>query len=170
MKKLSDYLGKSLIIQQPSIWKRFYELRSDNEVLGEMKYPKLLSEMVECVIGDEKLTFRRPHIFSNEIEIRKQGFELPIAKMDSNFFATKGILDLPRGKKVIMNFGLLINQAKIFYNEKDLLVTLHNKISLKEKSNVIIEKRSEIIDDHPWIIMLAFYFAQLKRRNSGITY
>ncbi|AFH47914.1 Hypothetical protein IALB_0202 [Ignavibacterium album JCM 16511] len=170
MQKLSDYIGRNLIIQQTSIWKREYELRSGNEVLAEMKYPKLLSEMVECIIGDEKLAFRRPNIFSDTIEIKKQGFELPIAIMDSNFFATKATLELPRGRKVIMKFRLFKNQADIFYGENDLLVKFHNKISFKEKSNVIIEKRSEILDDYPWIIFLAFYYAQLKRKNSGIAY
>lgn len=170
MQKLSDYIGKNLIIRQRSIWKREYEFCSDTALLGEMKYPKFLSEKVECIIGNEKLIFRRPHIFSNVIEIKKEGYELPIAKMGSNFFATKGILDLPRGKKILIKFGLLKNRAEIYYGDNDLLVTLYNKTSLKEKSKVIVEKRSQILDDYPWIIMLAFYFAQLKRRNSGITY
>lgn len=170
MIKLSEYIGKNLLFRQKSFWRREFEFLSDNEIIGEMKYPKFLSERAECKFGNEKFIFKRPHIFSNEVEIRKQGYELPIAKMDSNFFATKGILDLPRGKKIKIKFGLLNNQSNIYYGENDLLATLHYKISLKEKCDVVIEKRSEILDDYPWIIILAFYFLQLKRRNTGITH
>ncbi|MBI5661797.1 MAG: hypothetical protein HZC46_06600 [Ignavibacterium album] len=170
MIKLSEYIGKNLIIKQNSIWKREFTLFSDNEVISEMKYPGYLSELAECRIGNEKFIFKRPHIFSNMIEIRKEGYELPIAKMDTNFFATKGILDLPRGKKITMKFGLINNKAEIYYGESELLVTLRYKVSFKEKSNVIIERRSEVLDEFPFIIMLAFYFVQLKRRNTGVTH
>ncbi|MFN3693436.1 MAG: hypothetical protein ACK4UV_00385 [Ignavibacterium sp.] len=54
--------------------------------------------------------------------------------------------------------------------ESDVLATLHNKIAFKEKCDVVMEKRSEILDEYPWIILLAFYFIQLKRRNTGITH
>ncbi len=166
--KLSDYIGKILFIRQRSFWKREFEFISDNELIGELKYPKFLSDRVECTIGNERFTFSRPNIFSNEVEIRKHGYELPIAKMNSNFFATKGSIDLPRGKKVTMKFGLLNNRVEIYCNENELLVSLHYKISFKEKCEINIEKRSAILDDYPWIILLAFYYIQLKRRNTGI--
>lgn len=170
MKKLSDYIGRNLLIYQKSFWEREFEFRSDGELLGLMRYPKFFSEMAECEIDKEKYTFKRPHIFSNDIEVRKQGYELPIAKMISNFFATKGELDLPRGKKIFMKFGALQTNAEIYIGENDLLATLYYKFSFKEKCKIEIEKRSEILDDYPWIIFLAFYFVQLKRRNTGIVH
>lgn len=168
--KLSDYIGKSVTIQQVTPLKREYHLLAENKIIGEMKYPKLFSEKVECRIDKDVLEFKRPHVFSDQVLIKKQGYELPVASLDSNFFATKARLSLPRGQKILMKFGLIKTQAQIFREENDLLVTLYNKLSLKEKSQVVIEKRSEILDDYPWIVLLAFYFAQLKRRNTGISY
>lgn len=170
MRKLSNYLGKNLSIHQKSFWERKFELLSDDELLGIMMYPKIFSELVECEIDKEKYTFKRPHIFSNDVEVRKQGYELPIAKMTSNFFATRGELNLPRGKKIFMKFGGFNNKAEIFIGENELIATIYNKFSFKESAKIVIEKRTEILDDYPWIIFLAFYFIQLKRRNSGIVH
>lgn len=168
--RISDFIGRSLIIKQSSILKREYQLFAENKLIGELNYPKLFSEKVECRIDNDFLEFKRPHIFSDQVIIKKQGYELPIATLNSNFLATKVEFMLPRGQKITMRFGLFKSLAQIYKGETELIVSLYNKISLKEKSEVVIEKRSEILDAYPWIILLAFYFAQLKRRNTGVSY
>lgn len=170
MQRLSDYIGQFLSIIQKSFWKREYEMRSDSEVIGKLKYPKFFSERVECKIANDTFEFKRPHIFSDIIEIRKSGYQLPIATLRSNFFASKGIVELPRGIKIKMKFGAFNNKAEIYHGENDLIAIVKNKFSLKEKSEIMIEKRTEILDEYPWIIFLAFYFLLLKRRNSGIAH
>lgn len=170
MKNLSDYIGQTISITQKSIWKREYKIQSEKEVIGELVYPKFLSERVECKLGNDTFEFRRPHIFSNDIEIRKSGYQLPIAVMHSNFLASKGIVDLPRGRRVIMKFATFSSKAEIYLGENDLISIVNNKFSFKEKSEITIEKRTEILDENPWIVFLAFYFLQLKRRNTGIAY
>jgi hypothetical protein len=168
MLKLSDYIGQSLHITQRSIWKRALELHSDKDRIAELVYPSFFSERAECKINNEIFEFRRPHIFSNDIEIRKIGYQLPIATMHTNFFASKGVVDLPRGIKINMKFSLFSNTTKIYVGENDLMATLIRKISVKEKFEVLLEKRSEIIDEHPWLILLAVYFLHLKRQNTGV--
>lgn len=168
MLKLSDYIGQSLHITQRSIWKRALELHSDKDRIAELVYPSFFSERAECKINNEIFEFRRPHIFSNDIEIRKTGYQLPIATMHTNFFASKGVVDLPRGIKINMKFSLFSNTTKIYVGENDLMATLIRKISVKEKFEVLLEKRSEIIDEHPWLILLAVYFLHLKRQNTGV--
>lgn len=170
MKNLSDFIGQTISITQKSIWKREYKIRSEKEVIGELVYPKFFSERVECNLGSDTFEFKRPHIFSNDIEIRKSGYQLPIAVMHSNFLASKGIVDLPRGIKVIMRFGTFSSKAEIYLGENDLISIVKNKFSFKEKCEITIEKRTEILDENPWIVFLAFYFLQLKRRNTGVAH
>jgi hypothetical protein len=64
---------------------------------------------------------------------------------------------------------MLKKVAELYEGESDLIVTIFSRFSFKEKSQVVIERRSEILDDYPWIIMLAFYFSQLRKRNSAIS-
>jgi hypothetical protein len=170
MQNLSDYIGQIISITQTSIWKREYEIRSEKEVIGKIVYPKFFSERVDCKLGNDTFEFRRPHIFSNDIEIRKSGYQLPIAVLHSNFLASKGIVDLPRGRKVIMKFGTFNSKAEIYLGENDLISIVNNKFSFKEKCEITIERRTEILDENPWIIFLAFYFLQLKRRNTGVVH
>jgi len=168
MLKLSDYIGQSLHITQRSIWKRALELHSDKDKIAELVYPSFFSERAECKINNEIFEFKRPHIFSNDIEIRKTGYQLPIATMHTNFLASKGVVDLPRGIKINMKLSLFSNNTKIFVGENDLMATLIRKISVKEKFEVLLEKRSEIIDEHPWLILLAVYFLRWKRQKTGV--
>ena len=76
-------------------------------------------------------------------------------------------MELPRGIRAHIKFGVFKKQAEIYLGENDLVATILSRFSFKERSEVIIEKRSEVIDEHPWIVMLAFYLAQLRKRNSA---
>jgi len=69
------------------------------------------------------------------------------------------VLELPRGIRLTMKFGFFRKAGGDIYGESDLLIAILGRFSLKERGEIIINKRSEIIDEHPWIIMLAFYLA-----------
>ena len=168
MKKLSDYSGSELKIFQKSIWKRDYELRSGEELIARLYYPKFFSDLTELSIGNEAYEFYRPRFFSRDVDVRKKGYQNPTASFKNNLWGSKGVLELPRGIRVNFKFGFFRKQAEIYLGENDLLVTILNRFSFKVKSQVVIEKRSEIIDDYPWIILLGFYLAQLMKRNSAV--
>ena len=167
MRRLSDYIGNELLIFQKSIWKRDFELRSGEELIARLFYPKFFSDLTELSIGNEVFEFYRPRFFSRDVDIRKKGYQNPIASFKNNFWGRKGVLELPRGMRLNMKFGFFRKQAEIYLGENDLLITILSRFSFKERSEVIIEKRSEVIDEHPWIVMLAFYLAQLRKRNSA---
>jgi hypothetical protein len=167
MKKLSDYIGEELKIFQKSIWKREFEFRSGDELMAQLTYPKFFSDLAELKIGGEEFEFYRPKFFKRDVDIRKKGYQNPFAHFKNNFWGRKGTLELPRGTRIPMKFGFFRKLAEIYLGENDLLVSILSGFSLKERSQVIIEKRSEILDEHPWIIMLSFYLAQLMKRSSA---
>lgn len=168
MKKLSDYIGTDLIISQKSVWKREIEFHSEEELIAKLTYPKFYSDRAELKIDNEIYEFFRPKFFTRDVDIRKKGYQMPLAHLTPNFWGNKGVLELPRGVKINMKFGMLKKVAELYEGESDLIVTIFSRFSFKEKSQVVIERRSEILDDYPWIIMLAFYFSQLRKRNSAI--
>lgn len=168
MRKLSDYIGRDLIIFQKSIWKREIELRCDEELIASLIYPKFYSDKAEVTVDNEVYEFYRPKFFFRDVDVRKKGYQMPFAHLVPNIWGNKGVLELPRGRKINMKFGMIKKLAEIFEGDNDLLVTLISRFSFKEKCQVVIEKRSEIVDEHPWMIILAFYFSQLRRRNSSV--
>ncbi len=167
MKKLSDYIGSELKIYQNSILKRNFELKSGDEQIARLYYPKFFSDLAEVNISEETYEFYRPKFISRDVDIRKKGYQNPLAHFKNNFWGRKGMLELPRGIRLAMKFGYFRKQAEIYLGENDLLVSILSRFSMKERSQVIIEKRSDLIDEHPWIIMLGFYLAQLMKRNSA---
>lgn len=167
MRRLSDYIGKELLIFQKSIWRRDFELRSGEELIARLFYPKFFSDFTEISVWEETYEFYRPKFLSRDVDIRKKGYQNPFANFQNNFWGSRGVLELPRGIKLTMKFGFFRKQAEIYIGESDLLIAILGRFSLKERSEIIINKRSEIIDEHPWIIMLAFYLAQLRKRNSA---
>lgn len=168
MKRMSDYLGEELKIFQNSIWKREFELRSGSKVISKLFFPKYLSDLAELKIGEEEFEFYRPKFFSRDAAIRKKGYQNPFASFKNNFWGSKGVLELPRGVKLNIKTGYFRKQSEMYLRENEPLITIFSKFSIKEKSLVVIEKRSEVIDDHPWIIMFGFYLAVLLRRTSTV--
>lgn len=168
MRTTSDYIGNELLVFQKSIWKREFELRSGDEVIAKMYYPKFFSDLTELTMQNETYEFYRPRFFSRDVDIRKKGYQNPFAHFKNNFWAGKGVLELPRGVKLNIKIGFLRKQAEIFLGESDLLMSILSRFSIKERCEVVIEKRSEIIDEFPWIIMLGFYLSQLRKRNSAV--
>jgi intein/homing endonuclease len=167
MRKISDYIGNELLIFQKSIWKREFELRSGDEVIAQLYYPKFFTDSAELSIKNEIYEFYKPRFFSRDVDIRKKGYQNPIAQFKNNFWGSKGVLELPRGVRLNMKFGLFRKLAEIYLGESNLLISILSRFSLKEKREVIIEKRSEAVDEYPWIIMLAFCLSQLRKRNSA---
>jgi len=167
MRKISEYIGNELLIVQKSIWKNEFELRFGEELIAQMKHPKFFSELVELTFQNESYEFFRPKFFSREVAVRKKGYENPLAHFKNNFWGSKGVLELPRGIRLNLKFGFFRKQVEIYLGESDLLVSILSRFSMKERSQVIIEKRSEIIDEYPWIVMLGFYLSQLRKRSSA---
>ena len=168
MRTTSDYISNELLIFQKSIWKREFELCSGDEVIAKMYYPKFFSDLTELTMQNETYEFYRPRFFSRDVDIRKKGYQNPFAHFKNNFWAGKGVLELPRGVKLNIKIGFLRKQAEIFLGESDLLLSILSRFSINERCEVVIEKRSEIIDEFPWIIMFGFYLSQLRKRNSAV--
>jgi len=167
MRLLSSYIGDDLILFQPSFFKREYEFRSSNELLGKLYFPKFFSLTAVVEGFEEKYEIIRPSFWKSEIAIRKFGYDLTFASLRTNFFKTKGSVDLQNGKKLNLKFGAFKKSCQIFSEVNELLLTFQNKLSLKEKNVVTIQKTSSLIDENPWVVMMIWYLILENRRNGA---
>ena len=163
MKPLSTYIGEDLILIQPSLFKREYEFRSSNELLAKMYFPSLFSLTAVVEGFDDKYEIIRPSFWKTDIAIRKYGYDMTFASLKTNFFRTKGTIDLQNGKKLNLKFGVFKKSCEVFSEAEELLIMFQNRLSLKEKNVVTIQKTSSLIDENPWIIMMVWY--QILQRN-----
>lgn len=168
MKLLSKCLGEDLILIQPSFWKREYEFRSSNELLAKMYFPKFFSSTAVVEGFGEKYEIIRPSFWKHDFAIRKFGYDLTFATLKSlNLFRTKAEIDLQNGKKVLLKFGAFKKSCQVFSESGELLLLFQNKISIKDKNIVTIQKPSGLIDENPWIILLIWSLILENKRHGA---
>lgn len=164
---LSNYIGEELILIQPSFLKHEYEFRTSKELLAKMFFPKFFS-MTAVVEGfKEKYEIIRPSLWKSEIAIKKFGYDLTFATLTSNFFRTKGTIDLLQGKKVYLKFGAFKKSCQVIDESGDLLLLFQNKFSFKDKNILTVEKKSSLVDENPWIVMFIWYFLMENKKNGA---
>ena len=169
MKTLSDYYGKTLQLIQPSLWKRAFKLKDGNEVIGTLTYPKFFSVRALANIFDTKWEFYEPHWWKRVNEIREAGKELPIASYKPPAFKKKGKLELPHGESAFLSSNIFKSTIEILDKYDSPLVLLKRKMNIKTTYEIHIEKRSEVLDKHPWVLLLIIYIEinKSRRRSAG---
>lgn len=164
MDDLNHYIGQALTLNQPSLRKREYELVVNDKVLATMIFPKLLSNRALIEFPDQKFEFKQPSIWKSEYGIYKAGYHMPFAKYSSNFWKTKGTIEMPKGARIYCKSGKLRRPFEMYSSRGDLLVNFENKLSLKGKTVVTIQKNFKLLEKYPWIIMLGCYIIIIYRR------
>ena len=167
MNVLSKYIGEDLILIQPSLFKREYEFRSSNELLARMYFPSLFSLTAVVEGFEEKYEIIKPSFWKADIAIRKHGYDMTFASLTTNFFRTKGSIDLQNGKKLNLKFGAFKKSCQVFSESEELLIMFQNRFSFKQQNIVTIQKSSALIDENPWVVMMVWYqVIQRNRRNN----
>lgn len=169
MKTLSEYFGKTLHFIQPSIWKRSFELKYGSEEIGTLTYPKFFSVKARAKIFGAQWEFYEPKWWKNLIEIREAGKELPIASYKPALLKSKEKIALPYGESLILQANLFSTSLEILDNYNSRLVSLKKKMNIKTTYEILIEKRSEVLDRNPWVLLLIIYaeINKNRRRSAG---
>jgi hypothetical protein len=167
MKPLSQYINEQLLLKQPSIWKRMYELRTPDTVLLTMTYPKLFSTLAAVSDGIETWEIYKPSIWRSNVEVRKKGNHLPFAKFTAERWGRGGTFELPNGERLKYVFTIWKGRNEILSQYDLRIVSFHRKFSLLPLYHVVIEQHSELLDKNPWVIM-AVYYSMLQRRQRSV--
>jgi len=158
-------IGEILTFKQPSIIKREFELVSSKGVLATMVFPKLFSNRVILEGFDAKWEIKQPSIWRREYGVFKYGYQMPFAKYISNFWRTKGTLELPRGARLYCKSAKFKKPFDVFSSDNKLLLSYSNRFVLMGKTSVTIEQRSELLDKYPWVILLGWYVIVQNRKG-----
>ncbi|MCX8010889.1 MAG: hypothetical protein N3A61_07040 [Ignavibacteria bacterium] len=170
-KTLSDFLGEVLILNQPSFWKSEYELTCGETLIGKAYFPKWYR--TNCILNyfNDSWEVYKPSLFKNEIHIKELNKELHIATLKKNFWGTEGILELPMGNSLKFQFRLIKGSDEILNQKNERLVLIkHKSLSLKDRFEYYIEKRSELLDKYPFAIFLAWYVINQREHHIYTAY
>ncbi|HKJ80948.1 MAG TPA: hypothetical protein VJ954_02905 [Ignavibacteriaceae bacterium] len=166
MKKLSELAGETLLIHQPSVWKSYYELKHDDELLGTINSKGFFGINKIFKMGKDEWEIYRTGFWRSEIGIRQAGYELPYATYKRDGFKLQGTVKCYRGEQMIIDSKILNGEFSVKTLSGEFLAILKNKASLKEKTEIQIEQKSELLDKYPWVIILAWYLS-LQRKKAA---
>ena len=168
MKNLSGYMGQKIELVQPSVWKTYYELKSNSGIIGRIRKTKTFGFELEIEVFNKKWIFYRPSFWRSEVAIRESVNTLPYAKYKGGSFKKFGMVELPKGERIKRIFKTFKNDYEIQDSSGRVLIKLIDKVKYKTAVEIFIEKKSEVIDKYPWIIILAWYIsAQRKHAAAG---
>ena len=165
MKSLSKLAGETLAIHQPSVWKNNYEFKHGETLLGTIRSKGFFGTNMFFKMGNDEWQIYRPSFWKSEIGIRQAGYELPYATYKRRGFKTRGVVKCYKGEQMVIEFKMFHGGYSIKNSSGELLVSFKDRISLKEKTELVIEQKSELLDKYPWVIILA-WFLSLQRRRS----
>lgn len=164
MKSLSDLAGEVLFIHQPSLWKSFNELRYNKEVLGTIRSKSFFGRTIIFKMGNNEWEIYQTSFWKSEIAIRQAGYELPYATFKREGFKLGGIVKMYKGEQLKLEYKLFKGGYSIQTVSGEHLVTFKEKISFKEKTQLLIEQKSELLDKYPWVIALAWHIRMQRKR------
>lgn len=168
MKKLSEYYGEKIKLVQPNFGKRYYELRTEKELLCAMRFPKLLSTTAEIDCGESKWIIKKEKWWSCSLLVLQSGSENPLAKVRMKFFK-ESVIELPRGEIILLKFGFFSFKTTLMTELENPIATLKRKCSFKDEVEVLMEYGAKQLDNYPWILMLALYIDLSRRRRQSAT-
>lgn len=166
MKPLSDYMGEKLLFIQPSFFKGLHELRINDELIATIQSRGFFGMRWEVSIQNKNWEIYKPSFWRGALDIREAGYEMPIANFVRVRFKSKGMVTLPKGETLKIEPHLFKGFTEIKNIKEECIVRIKSKTSWKERAEVTIEKRSELIDRYPWVILLA-YIIILEQRHQA---
>jgi hypothetical protein len=166
MKNLSELIGKELLLIQPGIWKQYFELKFNEEIIGTMRITGFFKSRALIKFGKEEYEIYKEKFWSRKTLIRKTGFEMSFADYEEKFFSNSGKVSITGGHTFTIKFYSFKSKYEIISDKDVPLVRFKNAISFKHKTEVSIISESEILNENPWLIFLA-ELIKLQRRQSS---
>lgn len=166
MKNLSEYIGQELEIANKSIFKSFYELKANGIPILSIRSTDFWGNRHE-IAGFEKVwELSKPSIWKSTLEVREKDSSTVIATFESSTFGKTNTITLPRGEKLLIATHVWKSMYELQNELGTRLVLFENKKWFSPTIKVTIEKKLEVLDKYPFILLLVF-FTVLQRQHQA---
>ncbi|MDP3581177.1 MAG: hypothetical protein Q8S39_04530 [Ignavibacteria bacterium] len=166
MKNISDYIGQELEIVNKHIFKSLFELKANGIPILSLRSTDFWGNHHE-IAGFEKVwELSKPSVWRSTIEVRENNSSAVIATFESSAFGKTNTITLPRGEKLLIVTHIWKSMYELQNELGTRLVIFENKKWYSQKINVTIEKKLEVLDKYPFILLLVF-FTVLQRQHQA---
>jgi hypothetical protein len=167
MKLFSEYLGHTIEIVTPSCFKSEFNLVANGLPICTLKSTNFWCTRFEINGFGKAWEVYCASVWKGKTEIKEKDKELPIASYEGNGLKHSGTFILPQGERV----ALVFNLWKSFYelkNEKgEVLLHYANKSFFCSTVVVTMNKKCELLDKYPFLIMVPFHIAQQRNHAAA---
>ena len=168
MKSLSSFIDTPLQWVQPSALKPAYELRSGDDCILTLRFPKWYRTAVHVEATEGEWEIRQVGFWRRHIEIRRKGDHLPFATCTmKGWTGNKGTVELPKGRKIAIKASWWTSRYEAASSTGEPIMVLTSKIGFKPKAEVTLHPKSTSYPELPWITALVWYLVLLDRRRAA---
>ena len=167
MKTLSAYTDGSLVLHQPSLWKREYHLRAGEEVICTMKQKGSFGSTVVIEGFGGAWVVSRPHWWRSDLNITRADQHLPFATFACSRWESGGLFSLPNGERIQLVQSIWKSVNELHSAQKVRLVSLKRPAWWKRSLHVVIDQSSDVLDRHPWIVMVTYHLILMRQRQAS---
>ncbi len=166
MKNISDYIGHELEIVNKNFFKSFFDLIAEGIPILSLRNTDFWGNHHEISGYDKVWEITKPSIWKGTLEVKEKNSSIAVATFGSSTFGNKGTITLPRGEKLLIITHVWKSTYELQNELGTSLVLFKNKKWYSSTINVSIEKKAEVLDKYPFLIMLVFFTA-LQRHNAA---
>ena len=164
---INSFVGKTLVWKQESMFKSAYQLLADEMQIGFLSFPKFFSLDGKASGFGGTWIFRQPRLFYQDVNIYREGNELPFAKFVTSFWKLGGTVELPKGKRVKVDYNMWKGLYTISDSTGQTLAQLRVRLGWKAVAETDITSQGAKEPELLCILFLVFYVATLRRRHAS---
>ena len=166
MINLTDYIGHELEIVNKNFFKSYFDLNAEGIPILSLRNTDFWGNHHEITGYGKVWEISKPSIWRSTLEVKEKNSATILATFESTTFRNKGTITLPRGEKLLIVTHIWKSSYELQNELGTTLVLFKNKKWYSSTINLTIEKKSEVLDKYPFIIMLVFFTA-LQRQNAA---
>lgn len=162
MMKMTELIGHELRWVQPRVMKREYELRTGDIIAATLRFRSLFGSFVTAASADGSWTFKdvRVGFWHSKLTVFTSGAETDLAVFKPNARMRGGTLELPDGRKYLINTSRWPSQYEFNTETGDALISyrkLGGMLTLHLSYGVEIHALAKEVPEMPWMVSLGWY-------------
>ena len=165
MKSLLSIGPVPLTWNQPHLLEPYFELRTDGEVIGTLKFRNSFGSLAEGTTAKGNWSFKRQGFLKTIVTIRKTGYEENLAVYFNNTWSEGGTLQIPSGKKYFANSNFWHAQFEFTDESGTPCIRYTNISGFKLHSGMEILAPAITLEATPWMVLLGWYLAVMNSRD-----
>ncbi len=153
------------VLQQPSARRQEYELRTDNELVGTLHWPKALRSLCVAETADGSWTFKRQGFFNLRVTARVAGSEQDLLIYRPNWTGMNGTMEHSDGREFkLRGSNLWCNRFALVQkpaqgDDVELLTVKINFYIVRGSADLAIQPKLAQTEDAALLAMFGCYLA-----------